>query len=619
MEGSGHPRSNVAAARGSTGWLGTRLDSWKEIASYLGRSEKTVRRWEENEELPVHRLHHEKRGSVYAYTREIDSWREARKTVIEPDTTPDENPLPQPVIPIDAPVPAPRQPGKDSGKANRLRSLFSTRPLRLALSIGLLIVTGAGLLIWHRTRLQTGAATGERIHSLAVLPLENLSEDSGQEYFADGMTAELITELAKIGSLQVISRTSAMRYKRTPKPLGQIARELNVDAVVEGEVLQSRQCVRITVQLVETATDRHLWAETYERDLRDAVDLQSEVAASIATGIRTKVTPEEHARLAGNHRVTPEAYEAYLKGRFFWNKRTGAGLKRAIEYFQSAIAKDPGYALAYAALADSYEISGPHDFPAMKDTYLKAKAAAAKALELDSSLGEAHTVLADLSYGLDRDWRGAEREFKRALELSPGYATAHQRYSTFLSKMVRSEESLAQIRRAQALDPLSPAINGGVGSRLLWARRYDEAIDQLQKSLEMDPGLGLAHMYLGWAYEAKGNPEKAIDEFRKATSSDGGTLELASLGHAYALAGHIPQAKSILKDLQKRSTSTYVPPYEIAIVYAGLGDRNHAFEWLAKSCKSEDMEFVSLKVDPELDGLRSDPRFQDLLRCAGLA
>jgi TolB-like protein/DNA-binding winged helix-turn-helix (wHTH) protein/Flp pilus assembly protein TadD len=487
----------------------------------------------------------------------------------------------------------------------------------------LVVLASAALLTWLVVELgrfhRFGRPASGRITSLAVLPLENLSGDTGQEYFADGMTAELITELAKIGSLHVISRTSAMRYKRSRKPLVEIARELNVDALVEGEVLKTDRRLRITAQLIEAATDRHLWAETYERDLRDAVQLQAEVAESIASAIRTKVTPEEHARLAGNHRLNPEAYEAYLKGRFFWNKTTASGLRKSIEYFQQAISKEPQYALAYAALADSYEMLGPDDLPPLKDASLKAEAAVRRALELDDSLGEAHTVLAVLMFKVNRDWRGAEREFKRAIELSPGYATAYQRYSTLLSDMGRHEESLRAIHKAQALDPVSPSINGGLGARLLYARRYDEAIEQLRRALEMDPNLGLTYRYLGWAYEAKGDREKAIDELRKASLLDARSELLASLAHGYALVGHARKAASILKDLEERSRRAYVPPYQFAVVYAGLGRKDRAFEWLAKSCHDRDVHFVFFTVDPDLDNLRSDPRFQDLLRCAGLA
>jgi TolB-like protein/DNA-binding winged helix-turn-helix (wHTH) protein len=500
---------------------------------------------------------------------------------------------------------------------HRLRLQMSK--LRHAAFVGvLLIVTGVWWLTWHRVGVRHSAATGERVQSLAVLPLENLSGDTEQEYFADGMTAELITELAKIGSLRVISRTSAMRYKRTRKPMEQIARELNVDVVVEGEVLRSRNRVRVTAQLIQTATDRHLWAEIYEHDLRDVLELQGEVAQSIATAIRAKLTPEQHARLAGNRPVNPEAYDAYLKGRFFWNKRTASGLKKSIEYFQWAIDKDPGYAPAYAGLADSYRLlAGNESFPT-REAYSKASAAASKALGLNDTIGEAHTVLADAMYQMNWDWHGAEREFKRAIEVSPGNATAHQRYSLFLIRMGRIGESLAEIDRAQVLDPLSLSINSSVGWRLLWARRFDEAIEKLQKTLEMDPSFGRAHLYLGWAYEAKGNFDKAIIELRKATLSDAGPGQLASLGRAYALVGNAHQAQSILKDLRERSRRSYVPPFDIAIIYAGLGNKDRAFQWLTKGCKSPDVELVSLKADLELDDLRSDPRFEELLSCVGL-
>jgi tetratricopeptide (TPR) repeat protein len=262
---------------------------------------------------------------------------------------------------------------------------------------------------------------------------------------------------------------------------------------------------------------------------------------------------------------------------------------------------------------------GPDDLPPMKDACLKAEVAVHKALELDNSLGEAHTVLAVLKFKMDRDWRGAESEFKKAIELSPGYATAYQRYSTLLSDMERHEESLRAIHKAQALDPVSPSINGGLGARLLYARRYDEAIEQLRRALEMDPNLGLTHRYLGWAYEGKGDLEKAIDELRKASLLDTRSELLASLAHGYALAGRSRQAENVLKDLEERSRRAYVPPYQFAVVYAALGQKDRAFEWLAKSCHDRDVHFVFFTVDPDLDNVRSDPRFQDLLRCAGLA
>jgi TolB-like protein/Tfp pilus assembly protein PilF len=585
------------------------LDSWKEIAAYLSRSEKTVRRWEDREGLPVHRLLHEKGGSVYGYTGELDAWRNVRKAATKHE-----------VVPSDGDA---RIGGRGSTMADLPRTDEDRLPKfhRRRWFISFFLITAIsviGLLAGIRRGPFLRGSSPVPIQSLAVLPLENLSGEAGWEYFADGMTAELITELAKISSLRVISRTSAMHYKRTRKSLKAIARELNVDAVVEGEVLNSKHRVRVTAQLIQTATDRHLWAETYERDLGDAVELQSEVAESITNAIKARVTRAERARLAGRHRVNTEAYLAYLKGRYYWNKRGESGLKKSVEYFHLAINKDPQYALAYAALADSYQLSGVHEWAPIKGAYSQAKWAARKALELDNSLGEAHTVLAGVRYGLDRDWQGAEREFKLALELSPGYATAHTRYAVFLMRMGRTAEGLAEVHRAQSLDPLSPGGFSGLGWQLLSARRYEEAIEQFQNSLEMDPNLGLVHMHLGRAYQGKGETGKAINELRKAADLIAGTVELATLAHAYARGSYMLQAQRILKDLEGRSVRAYVPPYDMAIVYAGLGNKDRAFEWLAKSCKEQDVELVALNADPELDNLHSDPRFEDLLHCVGL-
>ena len=608
MDSSARPRPSPSGNPSSIEQLGSRLDSWKEIAAYLGRSEKTVRRWEDKEELPVHRLLHEKGGSVYGYTAELDAWRNARKVATKHEMV--ATAVDTKIGNRDAPI-AELERTEDRLAKPQRRPWFVSLCLIATLSvIGLLVGAHQGLFL--------RALRPVPIQSLAVLPLENLSGDAEWEYFADGMTAELTTELAKISSLRVISRTSAMHYKHTHKSLKEIARELNVDAVVDGEVLNSKQRVRVTAQLIQTATDGHLWAETYECDLRDAVELQSDVAESITKAIKARVTGAERARLAGGHRVDPEAYQAYLKGRYYWNKRGESGLKKSVEYFHLAINTDPQYALAYAALADSYQLMGVDEWAPIKGAYSQAKWAATKALGLNNSLGEAHTVLAGVRYGLDRDWRGAEREFKLALELSPGYATAHARYAVFLMRMGRTAEGLAEVHKAQSLDPLSPGVFSSLGRQLLSARRYDEAIGQFQNALEMDPDLAVAHMHLGRAYEGKGNFEKAIDELRKAAALSAGPVELATLAHAYARRGYMLQARSILRDLEERSARAYVPPYDMAIVYAGLGKKDRAFEWLAKSCKEQDLELVALNADLELDDLHSDPRFQDLLHCVGL-
>jgi tetratricopeptide (TPR) repeat protein len=347
------------------------------------------------------------------------------------------------------------------------------------------------------------------------------------------------------------------------------------------------------------------------------LNLQGELAQSIANIIQTKLTPEEHEGLAVSRPVNAEAYEAYLKGRYFWDKRTNAGLRKSIDYYQQAIAKDKYNALAYAGLAESYEFLRSDESLQAKEFEARAKETANKALELDNRLGEAHAVLARIMY-FDLDWQGAEREFKRAIELSPGYATGHQRYSLLLMQMGRTEESLREIHLAQALDPLSLSISSSVGFRLLWARRYDQAINQLQKTLELDPGFAQTHLYFGWIYEAKGETEKAIQELRKATLAHAPHRVLASLGYVYALTGNTRQAQNILNQLQGHSTSAYPFAYDIAIVYAGLGKKDRAFEWLTKSCEERIWGISNLKVEPELDSLRSDPRFQDLLRRVGL-
>ena len=453
-----------------------------------------------------------------------------------------------------------------------------------------------------------------RIESLAVLPLENLSRDSEQEYFSDGMTDALIAELGQIGSLRVISRTSVMQYKGVKRPLPQIAKELNVDAVIEGSVLRSADRVRITAQLIGAVPERHLWARNYERDLRDVLTLQGEIARTIADEVKATVTPDVQARLARTRAVNPEAYEAYLRGRYFWNKRTEEAYKKAIAYFEQALEKDPAYALAYTGLADCYGLLADYGFVPWKEAYPRAKGAATKALELDEALAEAHTSLAVIKSEYEWDWLGAEREFKRAIELNPNYATAHHWYSDHLGEMGRHEEAIAEIKRAQQLDPLSVIINTIAGLRFHWARRYDEAVEQLRKTLEMDPNFAVAHHWLAQVYEQMGQHESAIAEHQKAiTASGASSYAVAALGHAYA-AGKRNEALRILADLNERRKTAYVSPHDIAVIHVALGEKDQAFEWLEKAYQEHAAGIVTLKVDPRLDPMRSDRRFQDLLR-----
>jgi serine/threonine protein kinase/tetratricopeptide (TPR) repeat protein len=491
--------------------------------------------------------------------------------------------------------------------------------LALALLAGAVILTNVGGL---RDRL-FGGNRPPRIESLAVLPFESLGRDPEQEYFADGMTDELITDLSKIGALKVISRTSVMRYKRTDRALPQIARELNVDAVIEGSVQRSGDRVRISAQLIYAPTDRHLWAENYERELRDILTLQSEVARAIATEIKVKVTPQEQSRLLSTRQVNPEVYQLCLKGRFFWYKRNTEGFQKALEYFKQAIEKDPTYALAYAGLASTYDSMGNELYSALdpREAYPKGKAAAAKALELDDNLAEAHATLANMTLRFDRDWAAAEKEHKRALELNPGYAVEHIWYSHYLLPAGRTEESLAESLRAVELDPLGLILQTHLGWHYLYTRQYDHAIEQLRKTLELDPNFILAHLFLGQAYEEKRMYLQAIAEFEKAISlSEGNPVHLAALGHAYAISGKRVEAEKVLGQLKKLSARRYVPSYEIAVVYAGLSENDEALAWLQKAYQQRDSSWlIDVKLDPRFDHLHTDPRFQDLLRGIGLS
>jgi len=460
-----------------------------------------------------------------------------------------------------------------------------------------------------------------RIRSLAVLPLEELSDEAGRDYFADGMTEALITDLAKIKALRVISRTSAMQYKGVRKPLPEIARELNVDAVVEGSVLRSGGRVRITAQLIYAATDQHLWAESYERDLRDVLSLQREVARAVANEIQIQLTPQEQVRLSTARTVDPEAYQLYLKGRFYWNKRTEADLKRGIEYFQQAIDLDPNYALAYPGMADCYSLLGWDLFGGLapREALPIAKAAAVRALEKDDSLAEAHNSLAWTKLVFDWDWAGAESEFKRAVELNPGYAVAHQWYAECLAGIGRYEEASVEAKQALELDPLSLMINILAGWILYFDRQNDQAIERFRKTLELDPNFWVAHWTLGRAYEQKMMFAEAIAELRRAIAlSAGSPLSLAALGHAYAVSGQTIEAQNVLAQLKESSEKRYVSPYSIATIYAGLGEKDQAFRWLERAYEERSGWLIWLRAEPVSDPLRPDPRFQDLLRRIGL-
>jgi TolB-like protein/DNA-binding winged helix-turn-helix (wHTH) protein/Tfp pilus assembly protein PilF len=479
-----------------------------------------------------------------------------------------------------------------------------------------LVLTMAALAIWKS---QPWNRSTREIRSLAVLPLESLSNDASQDYFADGMTDELISDLGQISALRVISRTSVMAYKRARKPLPQIARELNVDAVVEGTVLRSGNRVRITAQLIDASADKHLWSQSYEGELKDTLELQSQVARAIADQIQISLSPRERGALTSARVVNPEAYVSYLKGRYFWNKRSAESLKAALAYFTQAIDEDPAYARAYSGLADTYALLGDWQYAVMtaKDALPKAKAAAVRALELDGSLGEAHNSLAFLLDGFDWDLDAGGKEFLRAIELNPGYATAHHWYAWHLALLHRYDEALAEMRTAESLDPLSLIINADLAELLALAHKYDDSVRQSRKAIEMDPNFGLAHNHLGQVYLQQRKYPEAIAELQEAVRlSHGSPTCVANLGRAYVAAGRKRDAEDLLGDLRQRSSPGASHGSEIAVLYASLGDTDRAMEWLEKGYEERFNPGVLLR--PGFDPLRSDPRFQDLVRRVGL-
>jgi TolB-like protein/DNA-binding winged helix-turn-helix (wHTH) protein/Flp pilus assembly protein TadD len=479
-----------------------------------------------------------------------------------------------------------------------------------------LLVTLSLCLIWFYL---ARFLKSSKIQSIAVLPLESLSGDESQDYFADGMTDELITNLAQISALRVISRTSVMVYKRARKPLPEIARELNVDAVVEGTVVQAGDRVRITAQLIQVPADKHLWAESYEGNVRDTLALQNRVARAIAEQIRIKLTPREQAALDSGKPVNPDAYEEYLKGRYFWNKRTADGLQKAKDHFNQAIAIDSGFAAPYSGLADAYALLGDWQYAVMttKEALPKAKAAAQRALQLDDSLSEAHISLAFCLEGYDWNWAAADKEFRRGIELNPGYATGHHWYAWHLSLMGRNNEAIAEMKKAESLDPLSLIINADLAELLLIAHDTDESIEQSRKTIDMDPNFALARNHLAQAYMQKNMLREAIAELQKANDLSGGSPTItANLARAYALSNRKEEALSLLGELRTTALPGRPHTTEVASIYAALGDKDRAMDWLEKGYV-ERLNPGSL-LRPGFDSLRSDPRFQDLRRRIGL-
>jgi len=494
----------------------------------------------------------------------------------------------------------------------------------VALTI-VLAVIATGLLIFQFLRARTwperqsNGSTSPSVatlsnKSIAVLPFDNLSGDPQNAYFSEGVQDEILTRLAKIAELKVISRTSTQRFKSAPNDLRQIAQQLGVANILEGSVQKANDQVRVNVQLINALTDAHLWADTYDRKLTDIFAVETEIAKTVADMLQAKLTGSEQHVIAARPTANSEAHQLYLKGRFFWNKRTGNDLKKSIDYFEQAIVADPTYALAYAGVADGYVWLPGYTAGTPRDCYPKAKAAAKKALELDDTLAEARTSLAIAIWLYDFDSSQANREFQRAIELNPNYAIAHQQYGNItLSALGRFEDAIAEGKRAVELDPLSLVINTDLGSNYCYARRYDEAIAQLRKTLEMDPGFYIAHVVLGQALDAKGARDAAIVEYQKARALNDDPSVLGVLARAYGLSGNELEAEKILDQLKELSKQRYVAAYSFALVYLALGDKEEALRWLEQSYQDRAGSDIGyIRVDPLLDPLRGDPRFEAL-------
>jgi adenylate cyclase len=462
------------------------------------------------------------------------------------------------------------------------------------------------------------AAPPRQIRSIAVLPLDNFSGDPRQEYFADGMTDELITDLARISALRVISRTSVMQFKgEHRKPVPEIAKELNVDAVVEGSVLKVGDRVRITAQLIDAPNDRHLWAESFERKSRDVLALQDELASAIAREINVQLTPDERARLAKAPSVNPAAHEAYLRGRYFLNSPTAENVEKALDEFSHAIKADPNFAPAYTGVADCYVWGADWYFPGT-EVMPKAKAAAEKALQLDDTLAEPHTSLALVKLEYDFDWPGAESEFRRAIELNHGYAFAHDQYGVGLAFHGRLDDSLAEAEHAAQLDPLSPSIEWDMALPLAWQGKYEVAKEHCRKALELDPNFYLAQWALGWVDIQADRLGEAVPELEKAKAMGAPPFVVAYLGYAYAASGERTKAEAVIGELERMPAHRYVSLFCTTIVHLGLGDRSRALEGLEKAYAARSQMLLFLKEDRIFDPLRSDPRFIALLKKTGM-
>ncbi len=577
----------------------SRLDSWKEIALYLHRDVTTVQRWEKLEGMPIHRHQHHKRGSVYALSSELDAWRQSRKLRLDEAQ--------------ETVLEAPADPDGQETTVPPGRRWF-------VLSAAAVVFAALLMLAYVAARSRARDASRPKIRSLAVLPLQNLSGDPSQDFIADGMTEELIGRLSRIYGLRVISRTSSMHFKNTQLALPEIAKMLAVDAIVEGSLVREGNQIRVHAQLIRAATDEHIWAGEYQRNYESILEVQGEVARSIVEQIALNLTPEERARLASGRPVDPQAYENYLKGRYYFGQRTEDALHKSIASFQQAITSDPSYAPAHSGLAEAYAMLGFRGGLPSKDALSGAKKAALKAIELDNSLAEPHASLAFIAETYDWNWPGAEREYKQAVELNPSYAQAHNWYAGYLTYTGRFNEGITEAMRARELDPLSLPLNNALAGRLLAGGRYDEALGQVQRTLELDDHFAPAHQTLGWIYLHSGKQKEAIREFQHALELSGAedTDIQLDLGFACAVSGQREEARRILVKLEQMHQQGIAPSASVAILYGALGETSEAFAWLEKAYEERDPQLTYLKAGRRFEPLRKDPRFGEFVRRVGL-
>ena len=577
----------------------SRLDSWKEIAAYLDRDVTTVQRWEKREGMPIHRHLHDKRGSVYALASELDNWRESRKLRLEQEEV---ESAPS------GPLPGERAPARSTPRRPHLWLALAGVSALAVLAIAYLMAHG-----------RANRAAAPKIRSLAVLPLKNLSGDPGQEYLADGMTDALIGRLAQVRELRVISDTSVMRFKNSQASVPEIAKMLHVDAIVEGSVTRAGNRVRVTAQLIRASTDEHFWSETYDRQFRDVLSLQSDLAQTIAARVEATVTGEEHARLAAARPVAPEVYENYSKGQFALNNSHNQGdISKSIAYFQAAIHMDPTFAPAYVGLADAYSNLGTVFIGGIaQQTRPEVIRAAQQALQLDPNLAQAHVLLA-AALQQQWHWAEAEAEYRRALALDPNNAAAHEGLALWLVCHGRADEAIAQAEAGREVDPLAVSFED-FGWTLFQTRHYDQGVRELRAALLQRPDDFGTLMDLGFVLIADNHPDQAIPVLEKAAAlSHRSPGALGILARAYARAGRRSHALRLIAELRQRSRKGYVPAGAMVNAYLGIGDNEQAFVWLEKAYQEQSNMLQFIKVHPFFDPIRSDPRFASLVHRIGL-